>query len=62
VSKRAVRRNRLRRLLLQQILHHPPSSPSPIWLVFSLKPGSNDAEEALLLGECLELLRKAELR
>jgi hypothetical protein len=34
----------------------------PSWLVFSLKPGSLDADEALLLGECLQLLRKAGLR
>ncbi len=62
VSKRAVRRNRLRRLLQQQLLNHPPTPARPCWLVFSLKPGSVDAEEALLLGECLQLLRKAELR
>lgn len=62
VSKRAVRRNRLRRLLHQQLLDHPPAPVRPSWLVFSLKPGSVDAEEALLLGECLQLLRKAELR
>jgi ribonuclease P protein component len=62
VSKRAVRRNRLRRLLHQQLLTHPPIPEQPAWLVFSLKPGSIDAEESLLLGECLQLLRKAELR
>ena len=62
VSKRAVRRNRLRRLVHHLILSHPPASPGPCWLVFSLKPGSVDAEEALLLGECLQLLHRAELR
>ncbi len=62
VSKRAVRRNRLRRLLHQELLRHPPTTERPSWLVFSLKPGSVDADEALLLGECQQLLRKAELR
>jgi len=62
VSKRAVRRNRLRRLLHQELLLHPPTTERPAWLVFSLKPGSVDADEALLLGECRQLLRKAELR
>ena len=61
VSKRAVRRNRLRRLVHQLLLTHPPAMVRPSWLVFSLKPGSVEAEEALLLGECLQLLRKAEL-
>jgi len=61
VSKRAVRRNHLRRLLQQHLLRHPPAPARPSWLVFSLKPGSVDADEALLLGECLQLLRKAEL-
>jgi ribonuclease P protein component len=62
VSKRAVRRNHLRRKVHELLLAHPPTAERPSWLVFSLKPGSVDADEALLLGECLELLRKAELR
>jgi len=62
VSKRAVRRNRLRRLLHHFLLTQPPAPGFPCWLVFSLKPGSVEAEEALLLGECQQLLRKAELR
>jgi ribonuclease P protein component len=62
VSKRAVRRNRLRRLVHGALMAHPPQSREPCWLVFSLKPGSIDAEEALLLGECLLLLQKAGLR
>ncbi len=62
VSKRAVRRNHLRRLLQRQLLSEPPVPLRPSWLVFSLKPGSLDADEALLLGECLQLLRKAGLR
>ncbi len=61
VSKRAVRRNQLRRLLQDQLLRDPPRPLRPSWLVFSLKPGSVDVEKALLLGECRELLRKADL-
>ncbi len=62
VSKRAVRRNQLRRLLQRELLRHPPITDRPSWLVFSLKPGSVEADEALLLGEYRLLLRKAELR
>ncbi|MFN6340507.1 MAG: ribonuclease P protein component [Cyanobacteriota bacterium] len=62
VSKRAVRRNRLRRLIHQLLMSHPPDPGQPRWLVFSLKPGSLDAGESHLLGECLLLLRKAGLR
>jgi ribonuclease P protein component len=62
VSKRAVRRNRLRRLLHQALMGHPPQPQEPCWLVFSLKPGSIDAEEPVLLGECRLLLQKAGLR
>jgi ribonuclease P protein component len=62
VSKRAVRRNRLRRLICQLLQSQPPSGSRPCWLVFSLKPGSLDAEESQLLGECLMLLQKAGLR
>ena len=62
VSKRAVRRNRLRRLLHQALMGHPPQPQEPCWVVFSLKPGSIDAEEPVLLGECQLLLQKAGLR
>ncbi len=62
VSKRAVHRNRLRRLLHGALTRHPPESRQPCWLVFSLKPGSLNAEASLLLGECLMLLHKAGLR
>jgi ribonuclease P protein component len=61
VSKRAVRRNHLRRLIHHLLLTYAPAPQRPIWLVFSLKPGSGDAEESRLLGECLLLLRKAGL-
>ncbi|MFM9046909.1 MAG: ribonuclease P protein component [Cyanobium sp.] len=62
VSKRAVRRNRLRRLVHSALVAHPPEPKQPCWLVFSLKPGSIDAEASHLLGECLMLLQKAGLR
>ncbi|MFM7465380.1 MAG: ribonuclease P protein component [Cyanobium sp.] len=61
VSKRAVRRNRLRRLVHAALMAHPPQANEPCWLVFSLKPGSLDAGEPLLLKECSMLLQKAGL-
>ncbi len=61
VSKRAVRRNHLRRRIHRLLLNQAPVPSRPSWLVFSLKPGSADAEESHLLGECLLLLRKAGL-
>ncbi|MFI0403036.1 MAG: ribonuclease P protein component [Cyanobium sp.] len=61
VSKRSVQRNRLRRLVHAFLMAHPPQANEPCWLVFSLKPGSVDAEESLLLKECLVLLQKAGL-
>ena len=62
VHKRAVRRNRLRRLLHHHLLHCPIAGPEgPIWLLISLKPGSAEREPAALLGECDELLQRAGL-
>jgi len=61
VSKRAVQRNRLRRLLQAHLLEQPIVSPQPIWLLISLKPGSPDLPPEQLLGECRHLLRKAGL-
>jgi ribonuclease P protein component len=64
VSKRAVRRNRLRRLLhdhLRPVLLHHSGTAGGLWLLISLKPGSAETEPALLLGECSELLAKAGL-
>mgnify|MGYP006274995039 FL=1 len=64
VHKRAVRRNRLRRLLhdhLQVVLQAPSEPGSARWLLISLKPGSADADPQALLGECSELLAKAGL-
>ena len=61
VSKRAVRRNRLRRLLQGHLLLQPLAPTSPQWLLLSLKPIAADADELQLLEECNNLLRKAGL-
>jgi ribonuclease P protein component len=55
VHKRAVRRNRLRRLLQADLLHQQPQCVSPHWLLLTLNPGSADAEPAQLLGELRQL-------
>ena len=63
VHKRAVRRNRLRRLLHGHVmalldgLDGPPSR----WLLISLKPGSAERSPEVLLGECTQLLKQAGL-
>lgn len=62
VHKRAVRRNRLRRLLQEELRLHPPQAQRPQWLLLSLRPGSAEVEEERLLGECRQLLHKAGLR
>ncbi len=63
VHKRAVRRNRLRRLLHQDLLTslQAPSWASSLWLLLSLKPGSADLPSERLLGEFRHLLRQAGL-
>ncbi|MFM7314620.1 MAG: ribonuclease P protein component [Cyanobium sp.] len=61
VHKRAVRRNRLRRLLQEELRSRPPQPGSPRWLLLSLRPGSAEAPEARLLGECRDLLHQAGL-
>jgi len=64
VSKRAVQRNRLRRLLhdhLGRLLRQQGAQSHGRWLLISLKPGSAEAEAGALLGECSELLAKAGL-
>ncbi len=61
VSKLAVQRNRLRRLLHAHLLEQPIVSAQPIWLLISLKPGSPDLPPEQLLGECRHLLHKAGL-
>jgi ribonuclease P protein component len=64
VHKRAVRRNRLRRLLhdhLQSVLQSQNRQGDDRWLLISLKPGSAEADPEALLGECSDLLAKAGL-
>ena len=64
VSKRAVQRNRLRRLLHGQVsalLRQTPSQGEQ-WLLISLKPGSETADPQALLGECSSLLAQAGLQ
>ena len=62
VHKRAVQRNRLRRLLHAQLLSLPiANTDSPVWLLISLKPGSAERERGELLGECQQLLQRAGL-
>ena len=64
VHKRSVRRNRLRRLLHDHLLHQlgaDQALTTPLWLLISLKPGSAEREDAQLLGECSQLLRQAGL-
>jgi ribonuclease P protein component len=63
VSKRAVRRNRLRRLLHRHLVDTLSALPDErmTWLLISLKPGSADATPAALLGECDQLLQQAGL-
>ena len=61
VSKRAVHRNRIRRLLHAQLLREPPTPQRPIWMVISLKPNSLDLPPPQLLEEWGALLRKAGL-
>ena len=61
VSKRAVQRNRLRRLLhdrLGQLLRRHADQAAGRWLLISLKPGSAEADPQALLKECSELLAK----
>jgi ribonuclease P protein component len=64
VSKRAVQRNRLRRLLhghVGAVLRQRPQ-PAGQWLLISLKPGSESADPQALLGECSSLLAQAGLQ
>jgi len=62
VHKRAVRRNRLRRLLHAHLQQLPIGRPEgPVWLLLSCKPGSAERDPASLLGECDQLLLRAGL-
>jgi ribonuclease P protein component len=59
VSKLAVHRNRLRRLLHQHLLSHPPTPERPVWLLLTLHPGCLELGDERLLGECTRLLGQA---
>jgi len=61
VSKRAVRRNRLRRSLQEHLRRCAPAADRPQWLLLSLRPGAAEAEPARLLEECTQLIRQAGL-
>lgn len=63
VSKRAVKRNRLRRRLhdhLRQRLECR-NDLAGLWLLFSLRPEAGEADASQLLKECDSLLRDAGL-
>jgi ribonuclease P protein component len=65
VSKKSVRRNQLRRLFHSHLVAAAAARQAQMantWLLISLKPGSADAGDEVLLGECSELLEKAGLR
>jgi ribonuclease P protein component len=63
VSKRAVRRNRLRRLLHSHLRKRlgQRSDIAGKWLLLSLRPDAAEAEPAELLEECDSLLKIAGL-
>ena len=63
VSKRAVRRNRLRRLLHNHLRERleQRTDLAERWLLISLRPNAAEAEPAQLLEECDSLLKIAGL-
>ena len=63
VSKRAIRRNRLRRLLHSHLRKRieQRSDLAGKWLLLSLRPDAAEAEPAQLLEECDSLLKIAGL-
>ena len=63
VSKRAVRRNRLRRLLHNHLRKRleQRTDLAGRWLLLSLRPDAAEAEPAQLLEECDSLLKIAGL-
>ena len=63
VSKRAVKRNRLRRVLHDHLRRHfeRRNDLAGQWLLLSLRPEAAEAEPTQLLEECDSLLRSAGL-
>jgi ribonuclease P protein component len=63
VSKRAVKRNRLRRLLHDHLRRRLEAREDLAgrWLLISLRPEAAEAEPTQLLEECDSLLRNAGL-
>ena len=63
VNKKAVVRNRLRRLIHEYLREklHQGSTHADKWVLFSLKPQSSKIEPSQLLKECDRLLKKAGL-
>lgn len=61
VSKRAVIRNRLRRLLHRAFMEEVPRLRRGHWLLLSLKPGAAQRSEDQLLQEWNHLLRRSGL-
>lgn len=62
VSKRAVMRNRLRRLLHQAFMENVPHLRRGHWLLLSLRPGAAQRSEDQLLQEWRDILRRSGLR
>ncbi|MCY4360051.1 MAG: ribonuclease P protein component [Cyanobacteria bacterium MAG APA_bin_95] len=62
VSKRAVMRNRLRRLLHNAFMKDVPHLRRGYWLLLSLRPGAAQRSEDQLLQEWSDLLRQSGLR
>ena len=62
VSKRAVMRNRLRRLLHRAFMKDVPHLRRGHWLLLSLKPGAAQRSEDQLLQEWSDLLQRSGLR
>lgn len=63
VSKRAVKRNRLRRRLHDHLRQRLESRQdlAGLWLLFSLRPEAGEVDPSQLLKECDSLLRDAGL-
>jgi ribonuclease P protein component len=62
VSKRAVKRNRLRRRLHDAFLHQAfRSDLPPTWLLLNLRPGAAELSDDNLLKEWSTLIQRAGL-